>query len=997
MDIFAEIGNRKVASRESLKEITPLPLPDVLFPETQEQAPPLAEPSWEEQMAAFSAGLARMKELYRPFLAEYAPLPAALPFRQGIVAMDFRYETEADRADIGVPLSGMGEWERVNLPDYRGPEGRWTAYYRATFELGPTDAQRLFLCFDGVDYRCVVTLNGRCVGRHEGFFAPFRFDVTDAVKKEGQNVLLVQVENDIATIGIDGTDLDGDKIYAATGLGWDDPETGWHHCPAGAGIWGDVWVEGRSEIYISDIFILPVPERGELALSVHVDSALSENVPVSLDMTIYPRNFQGEPVRFTHAPTGKAGHGENRYDFIMPFPEFRRWEPETPWMYTTRVALVREGAVRDIAGVSFGVREMTMVREGPERGEYVLNGRKLRLRGANEMGHLSRFALEKNVEGIFEDLMIARLGNLNFMRFTQRPMDKLTYDVCDRVGMLNQCDFPLFGYLRNNLYCEALRQVEEMERLIRNHPSVIAISYCNERFSSQEKGIAHRHMSRERFESWFRAADEVVGQCNPSRIIKRVEGDYDPPTQSGPPDFHCYNMWYTNHALPLGKLYKGFFPAVAEGWRVQCGEYGTEGLDHAAVMRSRYPAHWLKTDENGRWFPSQIVKAQTGAMHGDWYEEQSSLEDWIRRSQAHQAFATQLMTDAFRRRSDIMIGTAVHLLIDAWPAGWCKTLVGVDRIPKPGYFALQKSLVPLRLSLRCDRWKVYGGETLPLEVWLLNDRPKKEDGLRIVATLRDGAGREIRSYALDCEAYEVTAVCAGIAEIRLPEVSRRESFAVDAALLRGNEVLYAERFTVAVYPKREYGGVAAFIGDQAEITLAAAGIQGERFRLGKSYSALAVSDAKLWANVQRDAEKLIHSGARALFLPPEDGSSYELGGSHVEYKQMNGLFFVAMDTAGELGCFDADELSFWYDKEVDALGFIADRFIAGGDMLPLAFTYEKPDFFGTIWGFKKRLPVLGKMSLGKGAAYVSSIRFAALCGANPPADELVGLCLAFIG
>ena len=30
------------------------------------------------------------------------------------------------------------------------------------------------------------------------------------------------------------------------------------------------------------------------------------------------------------------------------------------------------------------------------------------------------------------------------------------------------------------------------------------------------------------------------------------------------------------------------------------------------------------------------------------------------------------MTDAFRRRSDLLAGTAIHLLIDARPAGWMK-------------------------------------------------------------------------------------------------------------------------------------------------------------------------------------------------------------------------------------------------------------------------------------------------------------------------------------
>ena len=104
-----------------------------------------------------------------------------------------------------------------------------------------------------------------------------------------------------------------------------------------------------------------------------------------------------------------------------------------------------------------------------------------------------------------------------------------------------------------------------------------------------------------------------------------------------------------------------------------CGEYGAEGLDPAALMKKAYPEEWLQTDEEGNWYPDKIARAQTYGAHGDWYPEQKTMEDWVRESQIHQANATKLMTDAFRRRGDLIQQTAIHLLIDAWPSGWMKT------------------------------------------------------------------------------------------------------------------------------------------------------------------------------------------------------------------------------------------------------------------------------------------------------------------------------------
>ena len=89
------------------------------------------------------------------------------------------------------------------------------------------------------DYIAEIYVNGNFAGRHDGFFAPFSFDVTDLTDTDRDNELVIVCRNDIPTLGI-GDRLDGDKLYAATGPGWDDPETGWHHCPAGAGVFGRV-------------------------------------------------------------------------------------------------------------------------------------------------------------------------------------------------------------------------------------------------------------------------------------------------------------------------------------------------------------------------------------------------------------------------------------------------------------------------------------------------------------------------------------------------------------------------------------------------------------------------------------------------------------------------------------------------------------------------------------------------------------------------------------
>src|SRR5690606_30050977 len=72
---------------------------------------------------------------------------------------------------------------------YRGP-----AWYRLTLDQTPRPGKRYFLHFGGATLKADVYLNGRAVGTHEGGYAAFRYDVTDALRSGG-NLLAVRVDN----------------------------------------------------------------------------------------------------------------------------------------------------------------------------------------------------------------------------------------------------------------------------------------------------------------------------------------------------------------------------------------------------------------------------------------------------------------------------------------------------------------------------------------------------------------------------------------------------------------------------------------------------------------------------------------------------------------------------------------------------------------------------------------------------------------------------------
>src|SRR5205085_96264 len=69
-----------------------------------------------------------------------------------------------------------------------------TIWYKKSFDYQRTPNTRLFVYFGAANYVADVYLNGEKLGRHEGGFTPFNFEITSLVRDTG-NFLIVKVDN----------------------------------------------------------------------------------------------------------------------------------------------------------------------------------------------------------------------------------------------------------------------------------------------------------------------------------------------------------------------------------------------------------------------------------------------------------------------------------------------------------------------------------------------------------------------------------------------------------------------------------------------------------------------------------------------------------------------------------------------------------------------------------------------------------------------------------
>src|SRR5262249_34851830 len=129
-------------------------------------------------------------------------------------------------------------------------------WYRRTFTV-PKDwaGQRVLLHFGAVDWEATVFVNGTKVGSHRGGYDAFSFDVTGALKKQGDQELIVGVWD--PTSG--GTQPRGQQVLRPGGIYYTPP----------TGIWQAVWLEPVPKRSITGLTIVPDVQGGRVRLTVH--------------------------------------------------------------------------------------------------------------------------------------------------------------------------------------------------------------------------------------------------------------------------------------------------------------------------------------------------------------------------------------------------------------------------------------------------------------------------------------------------------------------------------------------------------------------------------------------------------------------------------------------------------------------------------------------------------------------------------------------------------
>lgn len=543
--------------------------------------------------------------------------------------------------------------------------------YRQTFDIPadwPTNGgPRVRLHFGGVDYYASVWLNGQYLGQHEGHFAPFHFDVTEAVRP-GENTLLVRVSapwdppTPSGAYPIDHVLRGMVKGLYEHGEGLIPPNVN------PLGIWRPVWVTLDEGIEIERVRIRAGAD-GRAEVLVIASNARHEAWQGTLELAIRAENHDGPGCTQYIGLTLAPGQREGLHRLSIPEPRlWWPWDHGNPHLYRLSATLRGlDGRTIHAHEEVFGLRSVELVRTR-ERFIYRINGRDVFLRGTSYMPGL--YLSECTAAGIAADIEAARRANLNLLRVHVHVSPPEVYDLCDRAGIMVWQDFELNWTHTPTPDFErrALALQREMIDLLGNHASVITWACHNEPtmvFTRRENLEFHPDPAL------YAAAREQ----DPTRPVFICSGQMDQDWQRAG-DTHCY----------YGALWSAHYTDVHR-FPIKLGtEFGFEAPAAESTLRA----------------------------HPEVWERLGHLEGQIEALWQYQAELTRYYIEHFRRLRARSCGGYVHFwLADLVAQVGCGVLDS-RRVPKGGYEALRIASQPLQVALEYDR-------RCPLALWIFND------------------------------------------------------------------------------------------------------------------------------------------------------------------------------------------------------------------------------------------------------------------------------------
>lgn len=672
-------------------------------------------------------------------------IPATVP---GAVQADLMKAGMLDDPNVGLD-SMKGEW--VNNREW---------IYEKEFSLPENlKAEKLILCFDGLDYNGEIYLNRIRIGEFSGMFIPVEIDITGIVYTKGKNLLEVVFYQSPEVDGQFGFSNRIRHLKSRFNYVWD-----W--CPriVPVGIWEDVYIKVYNYVRITDFFPrAKVEDDGicKIGVDTEIEAAVSGNYELSFCVTYHGREV------LNMMDTVKLLASKQKIQLELKMEHVEKWWPnghgEQP-LYQIELMIQREnGVLCDRTIKRIGFKDVKFVQnngatEGALPYTLVLNGKRVFIKGVNWVP-ISPFYGSVTKEQYRSYLQRFKDMNCNILRVWGGAIleKQAFYDLCDEMGLMVWQEFPQSSSGINNTPPDDHEFLKELEKVAavfvkrrRHHASHIIWCGGNELMWEEFRPVDESHSNIKMLKELVEKLD--AGKC------------FLPASASGPrfcasKDEFGKGVHHDVHGpwTYLGEAEQySFFNGDDSLFRSETGCPGISRMRTLEKYRgncSLWPPdasnpYWV---HRGAWW---IQLKELSKLFGEWDEKGGDIKEYVKASRFLQAEALRYCVEATRRREPVSSGFIIWMGNEPFPNNANTSVIEYDGTPKPCYYWIRNAFSELHASARYEKLNYVCGEEFAANIYVTSDSKEERDG-RVYAQILDIRGNVLSEAFWDIKTNDV--------------------------------------------------------------------------------------------------------------------------------------------------------------------------------------------------------------------------------------------------
>ena len=397
------------------------------------------------------------------------------------------------------PIAVPGSWNEQYEDIYNYFGLAW--YSKSTYIPRSWQGQRVFLRVGSACYFSTVYLNGVKIGSHEGGHLPFAFEITDQIRWESENLIVISVENELKPARVPSGNMDTPLLPVSSY-----PKTTYDFFPF-AGIHRPVTVYSVPETSIEDITVVTGINGNDGTLNVKV--RLNAKMALHGSLELKDRD---------NVIVGDLKIQEGRGEVFLTVPNARFWSDKDPFLYELTVK-----TEHDQYQLKVGIRSVNV-----KGGQILLNGVPVQLNGFGRHEDFIASGKGLNLPLMVKDYHLMRWTGANSYRTSHYPYSDEEMQLADREGFLIINEIPAVSlqFEDDENRAERLRmctqQIDELIARDKNHPCVVMWSVANEPMApKQDNALAEFHADSAELKGkeFLDALMRRVRELDPTRLV----------------------------------------------------------------------------------------------------------------------------------------------------------------------------------------------------------------------------------------------------------------------------------------------------------------------------------------------------------------------------------------------------------------------------------------------------------------------------------------------